>query len=129
LWVYPTFVALDLRFMIWLMSYNFRRRKQREVEERYRAVVPVEELGLDTVGARGDEKMEAAEGHGTDVGWRHYERVRQDQSGFRSDAVDLVLQEYYGIIKRAVEVTLVCRVVVIMGVCWTVYRQLKGKFA
>jgi 8-oxo-dGTP pyrophosphatase MutT (NUDIX family) len=128
LWVYPTFTALDLRFMIWLMSYNFRRRKQRELEERYQAVVPEMELGLDVVSARGDEKMEGAGRHAMGLGWRHFERVRQDQSGSRTDNVEVVMLGYYEIIKTAINVTLMGRIGVIIGVCWMVYRQLKGRF-
>jgi hypothetical protein len=125
-WIYPTFTALDLRFMIWLMSYNFRRQKQRELEERYRAVMPAVELALR---AKEDEKMEGTGDHGMGVGRRHYERVREDQMGSRSDALELVLLGYYEIVEKAIEVTLIGRVGVIIGVCWMVYRQLKGRFA
>lgn len=109
-WVYPTFTSLDLRLVLWLMSYRFRRRKQRELEEEHRAVVPAVELGLDA------------------VGYRHYGRVRQDQRGSRSHAVGLLLQGYYDIIRRAIEVTLIARVGVIIAVCWMVHRKLKGRF-
>lgn len=126
-WVYPTFSPLDMRFVLWLLSYNFRKRKQKELEEGYQVAVPVVERGLDIVGVQNGlvEKTEAAKADGMGAGWRHYGRVRNDQRGFRSDAFGSLMQGYYTLVRRAVEITLVGRLSLLAVVLWIAYRKLR----
>lgn len=130
LWVYPTFTSLDLRLILWLMSCDFRKRKQKELEEGYRSAFPTVEQDLDAVGAVNGhvEKTAGAGLDGMGAGWRHYGHVRQDQRGFRSDTVGLMMQGYYAIVRRAVEVTLIGRTSVAAIALWIAYKRWTARF-
>ncbi|QDS76667.1 hypothetical protein FKW77_000150 [Venturia effusa] len=102
IWTYPTFSQLDVRFILWVMSYRFRRRKQKELEEGMTAM-PAVELGSDSVALRDDLNARPGEGRMEGMGLgRYYGRLAQDHKGSRSSAVGVLLGGYYEIIHKAV---------------------------
>lgn len=127
IWTYPTFTHLDVRFILWAMSYRFRQRKQRELEEGMTAV-PAVELGTDSVALRDGLDSKPGEGsmEGMELG-RYYGRLAQDQKGSRSSAVGVLLGGYYEVIQRAVLASFATRLAVISALgyfTWTrVLRQ------
>jgi len=113
IWTYPTFTQLDVRFILWAMSYGFRKRKQKELEEGAQAM-PAVELGSDSVAMRDDAGSKPGEGRVEGMGLgRYYGRWAQDQKGSRSSAVGVLLGGYYEIIQKAVLVSFITRLSVI----------------
>lgn len=122
-WTYPTFTAPDLRLILWIMAYRFRRRKVREMkrgEENAYGTAAVEE-GLDAVSAGQWTKNEVARPAEVGIGGlgvgssldrsQHQHRSRLS----RSSAVGNLLEGYFDIIQRAVVVAVVMRVAVGSG--------------
>jgi 8-oxo-dGTP pyrophosphatase MutT (NUDIX family) len=121
IWTYPTFTPLDVRFTLWLLSYSFRRRKQMELEEDKKGF-PAVEPGLEAVPEDGEPGHGRVEGMGLG---RYYGRVRQDQRGSRSSAVNLLLGGYYEIVRTAVAVSLCTRVSVASVILYYMFKGLK----
>ena len=126
-WVYPTFTPWDLRFVLWLMSYRFRTQKQKELEDGYKTPDLAAEHVQQT--AMADDKIEAqvAKIDGMGAGWRLYGSVRPDQKGLRSDTITPLMSGYYGIVRRAVEVTLIGRFGVTALALWFAYNKWKAR--
>jgi hypothetical protein len=129
-WTYPTFTALDIRFLLWVMSYNFRRQKQKEVEEgQSRNKVPTVDLAMDTVGTAGKfdigggsaPKEEVSGGNRS----RYVGRLRQDARGSRSASYGTVLEGYYAIIRRAVVAALLGRATVTGMLAYLVWKKVR----
>lgn len=131
IWTYPTFTQLDVRFILWAMSYRFRKCKQKELEEGMTAM-PAVELGSDSVALRDDPDAKPGEGRMEGMGLgRYYGRLAQDQKGSRSSAVGVLLGGYYEIIHKAVLVSFATRLSVISAIgyfTWTriLRRKLLG---
>lgn len=97
LWVYPTFTPYDLRFILWALSFNFRRQKQTLFQQGYRSTrPPAVELGMDSIGTREDSNTDMS----IESNWPM--RVMNDKRGSRSEFVSVMLEGYYTIIRRAV---------------------------
>ncbi|KAF2397184.1 NUDIX-domain-containing protein [Trichodelitschia bisporula] len=123
-WTYPTFTAPDIKLVLWILSYRFRARKQKEIE-RGRRAVPAVELGLDSIAFTDDGGHPSSVGiDGLGVG-RYYGRVRQDAQGTRSETVGVLLQGYYDIILWAVPVAFALRATVAAAVGYACWRKLK----
>jgi hypothetical protein len=121
IWTYPTFTPLDVRFTLWLLSYSFRRRKQKELEEDKKGF-PAVDADFEAVTGDGEPGHGRVEGMG--VG-RYYGRIRQDQKGSRSSAVNLLLGGYYEIVRTAVVVSLVTRTSAAAAILYYTWKALK----
>ncbi|KXT14896.1 hypothetical protein AC579_750 [Pseudocercospora musae] len=141
LWTYPTFTPLDVRFAIWLMTYNFKERKRIELQSgtefsfrgmrpsfggasesgiMSNVVQPISDVSESTVFVEGLEESERVDetglhglGTGTGVG----------KVASRKSAVATMLEGYYDIVRRAVAVSLAGRAgaAVVLGV--VLYRK------
>ncbi|KAF2238402.1 hypothetical protein EV356DRAFT_507517 [Viridothelium virens] len=132
LWTYPTFTPWDVRFVVWALSYRFRKQKERELlaqstpdmmwgdeqNEVEREVFSRAENGFKINPHRKDIPLadqyktteeEAAEVgiSGIPSGQNHASPVQRRNSG----AVSLMLEGYYDIVRRAVAVALAGRCV------------------
>jgi len=129
LWTYPTFTNYDVRFTMWALSYQFRKRKAEEMSTQ----VPLTNLTSTTVVEetsdtaelptqdRPDGKAEEVkEAHqpgevgiaGLGVG-RNWGRTGRAKLAARGAAVNSMLEGYYPIVRRAVAVALVGRATVV----------------
>jgi len=112
LWNYPTFTALDVRWITWAVTYSLRKRKRAEIEQgRGKAPAAVEE-GLDAIalphtGEAQDKPGEVGIG-GLGVG-RYYGRLQHNRRGSRSSAVGVMLDGYYDLLRKAVLLTFIFR--------------------
>lgn len=123
IWTYPTFTQLDVRFILWALSYRFRKRKQKELEDGCQAM-PAVELGSDSVALRDDPDAMPGEGRVEGMGLgRYYGRLAQDQKGSRSSAVGVLLGGYYEIIQKAVPLSFVTRLSVISAVGYFAWKR------
>jgi hypothetical protein len=119
LWTYPTFTSWDVRFVMWAMSYRFRKEKAVEMSSRSTSISgstrsPLQDLpglGSEGVGPLYNEKHEPGEvgiaGLGVGRGWGQTGREKMIARGA---AVNSMLVGYYPIIRRAVATALIGRV-------------------
>ncbi|KAI9811021.1 MAG: hypothetical protein M1832_001075, partial [Thelocarpon impressellum] len=91
-WTWPTFSPPDLRFVLWLLSRRFRESKRREIFL-HSVGAPADEGYAETTSASTTAKAEG-------VGPRRTPR---------SSTVGTMLDGYYGLVRRAVVVTLLAR--------------------
>lgn len=134
LWIYPTFTAPDLQFVLWALSRHFRSRKTKSLEDGMAKVGPLNPLeagtqakplrnesfapssapsGTATPDPNAPSKVEAGiEGLGV-------------SRGSRSDAVGALLEGYYDYIRRAVQVTLLGRATILGAVVFYIIRRRK----
>lgn len=125
LWTYPTYTPLDLRFVTWLVTYSFRRRKRIEIERGVGAdgMGPARvEVGLDAVadgevGEPGQARRGEEQGGG--------QRVRGGHRVVRSSAVRVMLDGYFVLLNKAVIVALMLRLGVGAGLGFMLWRQLR----
>ncbi|KAI9836263.1 MAG: hypothetical protein M1819_001600 [Sarea resinae] len=118
LWTYPTFSRRDVRFVVWMMTYSFRRRKESELEHGEQGTTAAIEEGLDAVSAPTAEKPEVATGV---VGMG-----RLGVGNSQSSAVGLMLEGYYDLVRKAVTVTMIGRgalVVTLATTLWIRFRR------
>ncbi|KAF2146094.1 uncharacterized protein K452DRAFT_283376 [Aplosporella prunicola CBS 121167] len=128
LWTYPTFTPYDVQFMLWAISYSFRKRKQKEVLEYHNEAPITVEEGLDAIEAGGKAKeLEAPESGISGLGVeRYYSRLGQKQRATRSSSVGVMLEGYYDIIRKTVALALIGRVSafsILVGSLWLKYRR------
>lgn len=102
IWTYPTFTVTDVRFMLWLLSYRFREQREKELD-RHRVCSP------------------SAEAEAKESG-RPAARIRLDQNGSRSNAVGLLLEGYYKIVRQAVIATFVARGTITLGAVFLLWK-------
>lgn len=123
LWVYPSFTPWDVRFTLWALSYNFRKRMYREVASGHEAAPAADAstVGQSSTLVAPEERPGEVGIGGLGVG-RHYGSIRKGQE-CRSSAVGLMLEGYYDIVRRAVAVALVGRVSVAVAVGVAVWRR------
>ncbi|KAI9754316.1 MAG: Coproporphyrinogen-III oxidase [Chaenotheca gracillima] len=112
LWTYPTFTPWDVRFVIWFMTRDFRRRKQREVDLGYGVALAAVETGLEAVSPSMKDEANGRPGEvgigGLGVG-HYYGRTRLDRHGARTSAIGVLLEGYYDIVRTAIFVSLSVR--------------------
>jgi len=121
LWVYPTFTPWDVRFTLWAMSYNFRRRMYQEVALGHEAA-PAADATTVAEGAGRDDVPPGEVGIGGLGVGRHYGAIRRGHED-RQSAVGLMLDGYYDIVRRAVAVALLGRVSVAAAVGVLIWRR------
>ncbi|KAI9670121.1 MAG: hypothetical protein M1817_004458, partial [Caeruleum heppii] len=135
-WTYPSFSPADVRLIMWLTTYSFRRKKEREMarawaegdgeEERGDVTARVEE-GLDVVG--GEQRQPAADNQPAKLARDVNNGKRRRRGGSRSSVVVTMLEGYWGLVQRAVIVALLLRGTVGVGVMaslWRIYRRRRG---
>ena len=134
LWTYPTFTNWDVRFVMAVMSYSFRRQKARELS----SATPLQVPDLpDVAVAPGDEEAKEQETElegykpgevgiaGLGLG-RDWGREGRKKMLARGAAVNSLLEGYYPIVRRAVAVALAGRVslVALAGVyLWRTFKR------
>jgi len=117
--VYPTFTALDLRFCLWLLSYNYRTRKVAEAEFNLRNLpMPKPDLETNLV------LMAAGDGEKDDI-LRFYGRVRAEMRGRRGASALALLPGYYPILKRAVMLATLLKLGLFGALLSILYRRWK----
>lgn len=131
LWTYPTFSPPDVRFIIWAMSFRFRKRKQAEIQSgRLHSPAGVE-VGLDAINPNndaGDIPHQPEAGiSGNSVGSRAWMRAA-GQHGFNSSAIGTMLEGYYDIVRKGVAVALLSRCGIITSLA-AVYWMMKRRNA
>ena len=128
LWTYPTFTPLDVRWIIWALTYQLRKRNSSKVKRgRGEAQAAVEE-GLDAIalpyragddGKELDQETEQPKPVEVGIGGlgvgAYHGRLRRGRRGSRSSAVGVMLDGYYGLLRKAVFLALILR----LGVCST----------
>lgn len=120
LWTYPTFTSWDVRFVMWVMSYRFRRQKSLEmstVTTRSSTTAGKQDLpgfGSEAVGpvfSKGEEGEKPGEvgiaGLGVGRGWGQTGRAKMVARGA---AVNSMLEGYYPIVRKAVATALAGRI-------------------
>ncbi|KAK3705791.1 hypothetical protein LTR37_013098 [Vermiconidia calcicola] len=127
LWIYPTFTPLDVRFVVWLMTFRFKARKRAELQ------AGMEPPGSSTTGASFtnpafgyasesmassavlvDERADETGFHGLGTGLstpassenEAEEKARGLRNKSKKAAVSTMLEGYYDIVRRAVAVAL-----------------------
>ncbi|KAI5273093.1 hypothetical protein E4T47_03686 [Aureobasidium subglaciale] len=93
LWSYPTFTMPDVRFVIWLSTYKFRKSKRLQLEAGNMSGPPLIEEGLDAVslpeGERNDDVGMGGLGSGRSLKGRSFE-----------SAVGTMLEGYYACMRK-----------------------------
>jgi 8-oxo-dGTP pyrophosphatase MutT (NUDIX family) len=113
--MYPSFTALDVRFFLWLLSYQYRRRKAEEEQD------AIKKLKLPTPDADNLVLWTAEDGG---VEKRYFGRIRTDLRGTRGRNGFLMLREYYGIIKHAVIGATVAKICLATVALFLVYKRI-----
>ena len=121
LWTYPTFTSWDVRFVMWAMSYRFRRQKSKEMSTMttHSSTTAGEQdlpgFGSEAVGPIFSDGEEGGEkpgevgiaGLGVGRGWGQTGRAKMVARGA---AVNSMLEGYYPIVRQAVATALVGRI-------------------
>lgn len=130
LWTYPTFTNYDVRFVMWALSYRFRKLKAEEMSPS--TLTPIidnvvseapDAAGLANKGAEPDHHEPGEVGiAGLGVG-RNWGRAGRAKLVERGAAVNSMLEGYYPIVRRAVAVALVGRVSVVSLLAVYLFRR------
>ena len=99
--VYPTFTALDARLLIWIMTYNYRKRKARETQQLIETKsVPAPEPGSNLVLWTSEDGITEK---------RYYGRLLAEIHGRRGKTAFGLMPGYYPIMRRAVTAAILTR--------------------
>lgn len=117
LWQFPTFGALDVRFVLWMISYSFRKAKRQQLEDgTYERGTAQEDLHAAT------RKGGAISGYSNEgkcndrnVSYAPNESLLQTKRTARSSAVGHMLKGYYDIVRKAAALTLFMRATLASG--------------
>lgn len=128
LWTYPTFTPYDVRFLLWTMSYRFRKNKEQVLAEYHNGQAPiVVEEGLDSIAPQTNGSADPPESGISGLGVeRYYSRLGQKNPATRSSAVGILLEGYYDIVRKTVALALGARVsafAVLIGTLVVRYRR------
>ncbi|KAF2221451.1 hypothetical protein BDZ85DRAFT_265392 [Elsinoe ampelina] len=121
LWSYPTFTPLDVRIVIWVLSWRFRQSKQREVQEIQQNRIPTVEVGLDAIAPGGNLKEGGIHGLCTGLD------ADNDRTRMKSSAVSTMLEGYYDIVRKGVAIALVGRTSVLIALAAWIYARHKRR--
>jgi hypothetical protein len=135
LWTYPTFTNWDVRFVMWAMSYRFRKQKASEMSTAVSSVAtskagdggPWQDfpgIGSEAMGPLYDDKPSQVgiAGLGAGRGWGQTGRAKMIARGA---AVNSLLEGYYPIVRKAVATALVGRISVAALLAVLVWRRLQ----
>ncbi|OCK85303.1 hypothetical protein K432DRAFT_287060 [Lepidopterella palustris CBS 459.81] len=125
MWTYPTFTDWDVRFLVWVMSYSFRKQMMKEMGQVplsaaaaptavEKAAKAADAAGVQKQGLPVDETVELDEPGEVGIGGlgvgRHWGRSKRELLRARGGAVNRMLEGYYPIVRRAVAAALVARI-------------------
>lgn len=140
LWTYPTFTPLDVRFVIWLLTYRFKERKRIELQSgssifHKPAFGGVSEslASSAVLVERPNETGFHGLGTGSVLGLRASKKaaVATMLEGFVESLARLFLPtitdraRYYDIVRRAVKVALIGRFSVALLVSWIAWKRIR----
>jgi hypothetical protein len=138
LWTYPTFTNWDVRFVMWAMSYRFRKQKSLEMSTAASSVtttsqdtteLPTQDfpgIGSEALGSLEEEKPceVGIAGLGVGRGWGQSGRAKMMARGA---AVNSMLEGYYPFVRRAVATALVGRISVVALVAYLTWKKLNAR--
>lgn len=132
LWTYPTFSSPDVRFIVWLLSFRFRRQKQRELAANPIQSPPAIELGLDQMPSprrvpQGQDRN-PSEGGISGLGTYSSGALRR-RYGSTSGAVGTMLEGYYELLRKGVVLAVVGRTAALIAFAATVTYQWRKRRA
>lgn len=135
LWTYPTFTSWDVRFILWAMSYRFRKQKSLEMSTATSSgstttsndttELPIQDfpgIGSEAVGSLEEKPGEVGiAGLGVGRGWGQSGKAKMMARGA---AVNSMLEGYYPCIRQAVTTALVGRICVAGLAVFLTWRKL-----
>jgi hypothetical protein len=129
LWTYPTFTSWDVRFVMWTMSYRFRKQKSLEMSTAASSVSDTDfqdfpGVGSEAIGSLEEEKPGEVgiAGLGVGRGWGQTGRAKMMARGA---AVNSMLEGYYPLVRRAVATALVGRIGFVALLTVLAWKELK----
>ncbi|KAH8712180.1 nudix family hydrolase [Phaeosphaeriaceae sp. PMI808] len=124
LWTYPTFTSWDVRFVMWAMSYRFRRQKALEMSTSSTTggLQDLPGLGREGVGSLYEEKPGEVGIAGLGVG-RGWGQLGRSKMIARGAAVNSMLEGYYPIVRKAVATALAARVGVVAMLAFWAWKK------
>ena len=138
LWTYPTFTSWDVRFVMWAMSYRFRRQKSLEMAsmDTHSSTTAGEQdlpgFGSEAVGPIFSDGEQGKEGEqqpgevgiaGLGVG-RRWGQTGRAKMVARGAAVNSMLEGYYPIVRKAVATALAGRIGVVALLAFVTWKEL-----
>ncbi|KAJ4347849.1 uncharacterized protein N0V89_009219 [Didymosphaeria variabile] len=123
LWTYPTFTNWDVRFVMWAMSYRFRKQKSAEMSTQ---TIGLETASVPIIDAEVEEKPGEVGIAGLGVG-RNWGRTGRAKMVARNAAVNSMLEGYYPIVRKAVATALVARIGLFVGLAVVLGRRYRVK--
>jgi hypothetical protein len=134
LWTYPTFTSWDVRFVMWAMSYRFRKQKAIEMSTSSTTssddpdqpnMQDLPGFGSEAVGSLYDEKPGEVgiAGLGVGRGWGQTGRAKMVARGA---AVNSMLEGYYPIVRKAVATALAGRVSVVALLVFLAWKKVRA---
>jgi hypothetical protein len=138
LWTYPTFTNWDVRFVMWAMSYRFRKQKSLDMSTAVSSItttsqdtteLPTQDfpgIGSEAIGSLEEEKPGEVgiAGLGVGRGWGQSGRAKMMARGA---AVNSMLEGYYPLVRRAVATALVGRISVVALAAYLTWRKLNTR--
>ncbi|KAI9657167.1 MAG: hypothetical protein M1821_003334 [Bathelium mastoideum] len=147
LWIYPTFTPWDVRFVVWALSYRFKKRKERELSaqstpdmmwgdeqnEVEREMFYRAEDGFKINPHHKDipqsDQYKTVDTAGAEVGISGLPSGQSRPTGLvqrrNTGAVSLMLEGYYDIVRKAVAVALLGRCCGVTALLYFLWRKRK----
>lgn len=122
LWTYPTFSALDVKWMIWLFTYTLRKRRRMPSP-------PGEVHGPHAVDDKGlgvsvpEAEPEAQEVRISELGVGRFDNARVRANGSKSKNVGAMMDRYLFLLQRAVFVSMLLRAGLSVAVVIWLWRK------
>lgn len=156
LWTYPTFTPLDVRFIVWLATYNFKERKRAELQAGTQFLTnpafgyATESVAPSTTHTPPSEStvlVDRPEGwtdetglHGLGTGISTGERPRDKKAAVQTMLEGWVESlakrclpavadraRYYDIVRRAVAIAVAGRASLVVGLAVLLWRRIRGR--
>lgn len=125
-WTYPTFSPPDVRFVLWLFSYRFRKAKQEKLRsgnDEVRLVIDQHSEGMAALNDWSFRSRQAgSESPKTNLdGNTPTPSNRKNHLG--ASGVSLMLEGYYDVVRHAVGATMIARCTSIIALAWAIFRK------
>jgi hypothetical protein len=132
LWTYPTFTNWDVRFVMWAMSYRFRKQKSLEMSTAASSVSSTDRQDFPGIGSEAIGSLEEEEkpgevgiaGLGVGRGWGQTGRAKMMARGA---AVNSMLEGYYPLVRKAVATALIGRIGAIVLAAFLTWKRLRNR--
>ena len=122
-WTYPTFSPLDIRLAIWLLSYRFRKQKEKELFSSFDKTLQTVDAHSEAMASLNDwsiraRRVEPGPGQAST-------RMPDTETSCRleTSGVSLMLEGYYDIVRQAVRYTLVARCAIVAVIAYALVRR------